>query len=238
MNKIKGCIPQVSEKVLFSVRIPLNNFIPMRLIKKYGFLLFLAVLFTNCAFIYFGMDTARTISKFLLLPILILYLWTHTRNKAHSLAVPVYGGLLFSFAGDLLLTRPGELFFLLGMLAFIGTHICNSIYFYKLQRLRIRRAKEALLALIILLVITIIVFGTLNPYLGNFKIPILVYMLIISIMAILATNTMVNPSVKRMAIQFFIPVSAMFVLSDALLSMNTCYFNNLDPDILLMFSLC
>jgi uncharacterized membrane protein YhhN len=208
----------------------------MSLIKKYGALLFLAILIAHCVCIYFEWGTLRTITKLLLLPVLIAYLWVHTGNRLHSLQFQVYAGLIFSFLGDLLLARPGEQFFLLGMLAFIGTHVCNSIYFYRLQPLRFSRAKEAWLALIVLLVVTVVVFGALNPYLGKFKLPILVYMLIISIMGILATNTVSNPTLKSLAVQYFIPGAALFVFSDGVLAMNKFYYHKPFVDIIVMLS--
>jgi uncharacterized membrane protein YhhN len=128
--------------------------------------------------------------------------------------------LLFSFAGDLLLTRSGEMFFLLGMLAFIGTHVCNSIRFLQLQDLGGKNGNAVIAAIIILGVLSGIVFKVLQPNLGSFKWPILVYMCIISIMSIIATRIVNNPSAKAIAISCFIPGAALFVISDATLAVN------------------
>ena len=208
----------------------------MRFIKKQGILFFLIVLFAHCVFIYLGMDIARIVSKLLLLPILALYLLASATKSGNPVSRLVYFGLLFSFLGDLLLTQSGETFFLLGMLAFIGTHVCNGIYFLKLQSISIRNGKASSLAAIILFLITLVVFSVLNPYLENFQLPILVYMVIISCMAILAANTESAPSLKKIALQCFIPGAALFVLSDAILAMNKFLFHQPMLDIAVMLS--
>jgi len=198
--------------------------------------MFLLVLGFHCVCIYLGCEAWRTASKLLLIPLLAAWLWSNTKKNSRPSNPPVYAGLLFSFLGDLILARPGETFFLLGMLAFVGTHLCNSIYFFKLRNIHVNRMKEAILAAIVLLIITIIVFTTLDPFLGNFKIPILVYMAIISIMAILATNTMGDPFLKKIAVQFFIPGAALFIFSDGTLAMNKFYYHKPMLDILVMLS--
>ncbi len=189
----------------------------MYLFKKYGITLFLLLLVTHCVCIYFEADTARLITKVLLIPVLMTWLRSQTGNHV---PLVVYIGLFFSFMGDILLTGSGELFFLLGMLCFIITHICNSIYFVQLRDPRNGRLREAFAAAIVLILLSAVVFAVLNPYLGSFRLPILVYMTIISIMAILAANTAANTGLREVALRFFIPGAALFVASDAILAMN------------------
>ena len=148
----------------------------------------------------------------------------------------VYFGLLFSFLGDLLLIQYGDFFFLSGMLAFTGTHICNSIYFFKLNPVSISGGRAALLAAAILMIITIVVLGMLNPYLGIFQLPVIIYMLIISSMAILAANTASAPLLKHIALQCFIPGAALFVLSDGMLAMNKFLYHQPLLDIAVMLT--
>ena len=208
----------------------------MQLIKKYGITMFLLVLAFHCACIYLGYEVLRTASKLFLMPLLATWFWANTTNRSSPYHLLIFAGLLFSFLGDLILTRSGETFFLLGMLAFVGTHICNSIYFYKLRSIHVNRMQEAGLAAIILFIITIVVFTLLKPYLSNFTIPILIYMAIISMMAILATNTLSNPSLKKMALAFFIPGAALFVLSDGMLAMNKFLLHQPLLDIVVMLT--
>lgn len=208
----------------------------MQLIKKNGITLFLLVLAFHCVCIYLGYEVLRIAAKLFLIPLLAAWFWANTTKGLSAFNLLVFAGLSFSFLGDLLLTRAGETYFLLGMLAFIVTHICNSTYFLKLRGIQLNRIKEAVVAAIILLIITIVVFLSLKPYLGNFLIPILIYMAIISIMAILATNTLSEPSLKKTALRFFIPGAALFVLSDGILAMNKFLFHQPLLDIVVMLT--
>ncbi|MES2371590.1 MAG: lysoplasmalogenase [Bacteroidota bacterium] len=204
----------------------------MTVFKKYGALLFALLLLCHCLFIYLGMNDLRLLTKFLLLPFLIIYLFALSPVKPHSLVVC---GLLFSFAGDILLTGSGEIFFLLGMLAFIGTHICNSILFLKLQNLNGENGIVSA-AIIILGLLSGFIFKILQPYLGSFQWPILFYMCIISIMAILATRITNNPSARAIAIRCFIPGAVLFILSDATLAVNKFLWHEPLVDMVVMLT--
>jgi len=185
-------------------------------IKKYGLPVFLLILFLHLICISLEMSTFRLITKLLLLPILMLYL---TAEPGKTSPV-VYIGLFCSFMGDLLLTRSGEVFFLLGMLAFIGTHVCNIFFFYRLQKGYPGNPMNLVLALVVLAVISGGVYFLLADQLGSFRVPILVYMAIISLMAVMATQTLVDPGLIQTSIRCFIPGAALFVLSDGLLALN------------------
>lgn len=217
-----------------------NGVIPIRpkqllmtVFKKYGALLFALLLLCHCLFIYLGMSDLRLLTKFLLLPFLIIYLFALSPVKPHVLVVC---GLLFSFAGDVILACSGEVFFLVGMLAFIGTHICNSFFFMQLQKGYKGNETGSLLAVTILGVFSAFVFRLLQPSLGSFQWPILFYMFIISIMAVLATRTMNNTSLKSVAMGCFIPGAALFVLSDATLAVNKFLWHEPLVDIVVMLT--
>lgn len=204
----------------------------MAIFKKYGTAIFLAVLLLHCGFIYLEMSNSRLLTKLLLLPLLMGYLALQPGKTSPI----VYLGLFCSFLGDLLLTRPGETFFLLGMLAFIGTHICNSIFFYRLQKGFAGKPRNLALAILVLLAVSGQVYYFLADQLGDFKIPILVYMAIISVMAVMATQTLVNPSVQKIGYTSFIPGAALFVLSDGLLALNKFLLHNTWIDIGVMLT--
>lgn len=205
----------------------------MAVLKKYGALLFALILLSHCLFIYLEMNELRVLTKLLLLPFLIIYLFALSTSKPNMLAVC---GLLFSFAGDVLLTRSGEIFFLLGMAAFIGTHICNSIVFVKYQNEQEADGKIVIAAIAIVAILSAVVYKTLEQYLGNFKWPILIYMGIISIMAVLGTRMVNNPLVRSAAFRYFIPGVGLFVLSDAILALNKFRFHEGALDIAVMLT--
>lgn len=204
----------------------------MLLIKKYGLPVFLLVLFLHLICIYLEMSNLRLITKLLLLPILMLYLAAEP-GKASPV---VYVGLFCSFMGDLLLTRSGEIFFLLGMLAFIGTHVCNILFFYGLQKGHPGKPMNLVLAVVVLAVISGGIYFLLADKLGSFRVPILAYMAIISLMAVMATQTWVNPGLIQTAIRCFIPGAALFVLSDGLLALNKFLLHTGSIDIAVMLT--
>jgi uncharacterized membrane protein YhhN len=125
-----------------------------------------------------------------------------------------------SFGGDLLLEFSGANFFLLGMLCFMTTHIANSIYFFKMQQLPIFGTKEIRFSIPVLFVLFFMVIYIIRNNLGDFLIPIIVYMLLIGLMAILAINLNATKKYEHVAMQYFIPGACLFVLSDALLALN------------------
>ncbi len=205
----------------------------MLVIKRYGTWFFALILVMHCLFIYFGMNDARTLTKLLLIPFLMLYLFASSGGKMSPL---IFCGLLFSFVGDMILTRSGELFFLFGMLAFMGTHICNSIFFLQLQKGYRANKNETLMAVIIFVAVSGILFWKLQPYLGSFQWPILFYMFIIGAMAVLAIRTMNNPMIKNIAVTCFIPGATLFVLSDATLAMNKFLLHETVVDMVVMLT--
>ena len=209
----------------------------MLAVKKYGTLFFLLLLLLHCLFIYTGQEGARMVSKLMLVPMLLLYFFAGFRfnpsKRAYMLNVI---GLFFSFLGDLFLTQQGQLFFLLGMGAFILTHIVNSIYFFRLQP-SLSKPFPALVFAIIFMIVSFFVVQLIGPSLGGLKVPILAYMTIIGVMGLLAVNVVVNRMYHNIALRYFIPGAALFIASDSMLAMNTFYFH--DPalwDIPVMFS--
>lgn len=208
----------------------------MHLIRKYGISFYWMVLAIHLFLVYSGAGSLRTLSKLVLIPLLALYLYASAEKAGRSMNLPAFAGLFFAFLGDLFLTRGGELYFLLGMAAFIGTHISNSIYFLKLQPFLFSKLRVSLIAAVVLVFISGAVIGKTGPALGNFKIPIMVYMIIISCMAIFAANTFNHTILKELATRYFIPGASLFVLSDAILAMNKFYYHESLADIAVMLT--
>ncbi|MES2003362.1 MAG: lysoplasmalogenase [Bacteroidota bacterium] len=197
---------------------------------------FALCLLIHCFAIYEELPFLRIVSKLFLLPMLIIYLyldsWAHNRDVS-SLAI---AGLILSFIGDTILTQPGQTMFLIGMLAFIGTHICNSFYFLHLQKGGESRYGIMLASALILLVVSVAVFWLLHAVLGNMQVPIGVYMAFISTMAVLATGVYRKETVRKAAIRFFIPGAFLFVVSDAVLALNKFSLHNTQADIVVMLT--
>lgn len=210
----------------------------MDFLKKTGIGIYVLILFVHCCFIFFELDTLRFYSKLLLVPfLLLLFLINFSGKKAmnKSFLLPILA-LTGSFAGDFFLAFEGAQFFLFGMLGFMVTHICNSIYFFSLYKLKTSNSKSAGVTLIILSITCSIVVFIIKENTGAFFIPIIIYMVLIAIMAILSTNLSDSKSYNHAAIHYFIPGASLFVLSDTLLALNKFRLQEPSLDVFVMMT--
>lgn len=192
-------------------------------LKQPLLLFFLLVLVVHCISIYAAIDPVRIVSKLMLVPLLLIHLLTQQAVfswKARS----VYG-LFFSLLGDALLIGEGAVFFLSGMIAFVLAHLNYSYYFLQLHPVRKETRQVFAITLILMLLFSSGVYVLLDGYLGTYQLPVLFYMLFISLMASLAIHTHTNTALKVIALKYFIPGAVLFVISDAILALNLFRFH-------------
>ena len=193
----------------------------MQLIKKNGIVLFWAVLFIDCFFVFSQQYQFHAITKVLLIPILLFYIIFNSRKKHYNRSKTlIYTALICSWIGDILLLQNGDVFFIAGTTAFLTTHIFYSIFFFRVHPINNARSYEV--TIIATLVVGALIFAVAN-FLHNdlpkfFRIPFYVYAIAIGIMAILAANIYTNRGKQKLALQFFIPGAALFILSDVALA--------------------
>lgn len=198
--------------------------------KRTGIAVYFLVLLIHCISIYTHQVELRLVSKLLLMPLLIVYfLLSNKTGRTALYSWLVIAGLVFSLLGDLFLTQSGQGYFILGMVSFIVTHICNAGNFFRIVPFRIHHPVPALSALIIFVLATFFIFNLIQAELGSLQIPILVYMGVIGVMGILATNLLVKESIRKIVIAYFLPGAVLFIVSDSMLAMNTFHFH--DPAI-------
>lgn len=208
----------------------------MKPLAAFLFRFFLLLLLLHCFFIYAGMDGWRLVSKLMLLPWLMISLFRVTAEQGRTAPLIVYAALLFSFLGDLALTQSGELFFLLGMLAFMLTHICNSMYCIRLQDQAEGGRSIQTVTAALLLVLCIMVYRQLSASLGSLRIPVLVYMFVIAGMAVLVSGVYRVKKYRYAAARWLIPGALLFICSDTLLALNKFSFHLGQMDIMVMLS--
>jgi uncharacterized membrane protein YhhN len=204
--------------------------------KKYGPILFLSILVVHCLAIAMGWSEIRFFSKLMLVPTLVLILGLFKGFSFQKQSWLPWLGLLGAFAGDWLLALSGEIYFLMGMLGFMTTHVCNSFYFLQLQAIQPGKLKPALMASGVLIIICTIVIFQIKDQLGTMLIPIIAYMGIISLMAILAANLAASETLESIALKYFIPGAICFVISDGLLALNKFLWHRHDLDIPVMIT--
>ena len=197
----------------------------MKYTKNFGLPLFLVMLSLHLYSIYAGWEGIRLVSKLLLIPILILYLFVmHTTGKRLPSSRWPFLALFFSFLGDFLLSQTGTLFFLAGMLSFMLTHIFNSICFLQMQKIEKVATQRLIIALLVFVSATFGVYHVIAPGLGSFQLPILIYMGLIGTMGLLAVNLYTNEFHRLVSLRYFIPGAFFFILSDSILALNKFHF--------------
>ncbi len=192
--------------------------------SKLILVIFGLVLAVHLLAIYMNMPLIRVISKCALLPLLLLYLIItgsgHHQSPFKKMAMLA---LFFSWLGDILLTQDGTIFFLMGMVAFMLTHVLNGVLLIRLQSFRMKGASW--IGILIAFVAISTVFYWLHDYLGTFLIPIVIYMLLIAAVWVCSFNLSNHTAYRPTAINFFIPGMFLFVLSDSLLALNKFLFH-------------
>jgi len=133
-------------------------------------------------------------------------------------------GFVFLLARGYFLTQDGTIFFLMGMVAFIVTHLINGGLLLRLQSVRFTFA--TMMGVILALGAIGIVYYWLHDFLGTFSIPVVLYMFIIGSVLVLAFNVSNNTLYKNIAYTCFIPGMFLFTVSDSLLALNKFLLHN------------
>lgn len=209
---------------------------PLTISRKGSEIIFILLLILHCSSIWTGWHIVSFITKLLLVPYLIFLVYFFAGNKKRPIAPLSILALFFSFIGDLALSFSGNPAFLAGMGAFMLTHICNSGYFWKLQQNSPVTIHTRILPGIVMLVIAAGIFILLSPYLGQLAYPIIIYMFLISVMAVLATGTAEAELIKQTGKHCFIPGAFLFVVSDSLLAVNRFLLHNTAMAVLVMLT--
>lgn len=132
-------------------------------------------------------------TKPLLMPLLFIGLYNEAKGRQRFLSQTMRAGLLFAWMGDILLmfsgSRYGQLFFLLGLAAFLCTHLCYMGGFFREANLRngLLR-KQPLLVLPFALFLAAFLNWLWPGIPGGMKLPVTAYGIAISVMALSVVN--------------------------------------------------
>ena len=162
----------------------------------------------------------RQISKPCIAISLMLLLASETalKGRFHK---RVFAGLIFGLAGDIFLmfASGNESYFLWGLFSFLIGHICYTSAFY----LDFKSAPEldkrgARIAIGTCAILVIGFYLYLRPYLGHMKLPVMIYMLVISMMVMMACFR--NLRVNAISFNLILTGAILFMISDAILAYN------------------
>lgn len=163
-------------------------------------------------------NTVQMISKPLLVSFLLLHFFTATAQTPSAIKPFTIAALFFSIAGDTLLmfVSSNEVFFLLGLSAFLMAHIFYIISFHKIK------VREQVIGkwpwAIVVLIYYFFIISFLLPRLGEMKIPVLVYGLVISFM--LYAATLLYDLKDNKTARYILTGALLFVISDSVLAIN------------------
>jgi uncharacterized membrane protein YhhN len=189
--------------------------------KLYGLIFFSTILVADLFAVHFSYKIAEYIFKPLIVICLLAYFLLQTRTINSNLKKWIVAALLFSWLGDVLLMLQGDdsLFFLLGLSAFLMAHVFYILFFHFI------RVKENITSRWYLL-LTVVIYYTglmavLSPGLGDMKLPVRIYGVVISFMLLLALHMI--PVKNRKAGLWLMSGAVLFVISDSVLAIDKFY---------------
>lgn len=162
--------------------------------------------------------TLQFVTKILLLPTLMLFLISQNDTQAFKGKWLVLMAMFGSFLGDVLLSYNN--LFILGMVAFMTTHIFNIIQFNKINGIGQNKSKKFLAFLVLLGVFCCFIFIQLKPAMGSLIYPVLVYMILICSAALMSIHAGGNSKGELISKLFWFPGMLFFISSDAVLAFN------------------
>jgi uncharacterized membrane protein YhhN len=168
---------------------------------------------------YFTGSLLQMFLKSLIIPSLILFFFLK-RGKQHCNEDKfIIAALIFSWIGDVLLQikNGGDLLFMLGLIAFLLTHVFYTIVFFGTEGEFIFLKTKRLLILVIILYGSLAIY-TILPGLGSMQIPVMVYGIVITGMVLAALSRFGKVNVASYLLVFL--GAFLFLISDSLIAFN------------------
>ncbi|OJX36037.1 MAG: hypothetical protein BGO87_06105 [Flavobacteriia bacterium 40-80] len=193
-----------------SLRYPF--FCDMKILK----LIFLLIAVLQLLSICYDWEAIRLLTKPLICTTLIGMVLIH-RLKNNSLLILALAACL---SGDVFLMLKGEeWFFIAGLASFLTGHLLYVLFFLKGRSSQYQKNKPLIItAVLTMTVIITFIAKELLPYVGELKVPVMIYMIVIGLMFVAATGRLDKrqPSHGLM----LIAGAALFVISDTILAFN------------------
>lgn len=160
---------------------------------------------------------AILLTKPLLVPLLLAWLVVAAWRRWSAPLVWLGVGLVFAWAGDLLLMGEGDTAFLLGVAAFLGMQVCYIVAFLRVPGPGLVRAWK--IAVIPYAIVWVVLMVLVWPGAEDMRIPLLVYSGVITAMAVAALDLVLRlPQVLAWRVA---AGAALFLVSDALIALTS-----------------
>jgi uncharacterized membrane protein YhhN len=190
---------------------------------KYWLLFYVFVLIADLAFVYTKDETLRYFTKPLLMPLLIIFFRQATQSIQEPLRAKIILALFFSWAGDVLLMfEPvNNLFFIWGLISFLLAHVFYILFYDNIVRYENLRKNYWWFLPITAYCVGLVYL--LMPKLGDMKMPVIVYSIVIGYMLLQALQ--ISRIKNKSAALLMIIGAILFIASDSLLAINKFYIS-------------
>ena len=186
----------------------------------------------------YNISMLAMIVKPLLMPCLMYLFLIETNFAKVNNSRLLILGLIFCWLGDVLLMfeYKDPIFFILGLAGFLIGHIFYILYFSKQSAVPQKLKEKKMMMLLPVLLYVLLLLYILYPSLGDLKIPVIVYAIVLASMLSMALwqSQKIDSAIARL----FIAGAISFVLSDSLLALNKFSHPFSSAGFLIMFTYC
>lgn len=186
-----------------------------------SFKAYIAISFVYLLLIILGREDISWFLKPFLIPFLFLAVYSCGDFPSKKFLLTA---LIFSWIGDvvLLFADKGEIYFIIGLISFLMSHIAYIILFSKQLRINSNRNKAVFWAgTTAIIVYLMVMLAVLLPRLGPLKIPVIVYAMVLSTMLLFAFKGYLKWNSP--ANIYILLGAVIFVSSDSILAFNKFY---------------
>ena len=184
----------------------------------------LSTLYFTMGIVFIALETIGQvwpglISKALIIPILFLIYFRYVRNTVNHFHTMILAALVFSWCGDVLLqlTRFNEFFFLAGLGSFLLAQVMYLIAFFSTPGKNILTGSGSWILLIVAAYGAVLIYYLWDG-LGDMKIPVLIYAMVILTMLSAAIDR--KGKVNRISFLLVLYGAILFVMSDSMIAIN------------------
>lgn len=161
--------------------------------------------------VYYFKPTATLV----VIAMVILSFFKPVFNLTYSVGILV--GLLFSLGGDVaLMFQEYRRAFIIGLVLFLLAHVVYTVVFFQFGMFS---SLDYLVGAVLLLA-AVGFYQLIKPNLGKMKIPVIVYILVISLMVSRAVSTFANPEIGEQQAWMIAGGAVLFFISDIILAAN------------------
>src|SRR5436190_19789747 len=186
--------------------------------KRYRIIIFFIILVADLV----AVQGEYKIAEYFFKPLIIIWLMAwfvlQLRYAKSILKKWIIFAVFFSWLGDVLLMfhQDDSIFFLLGLSFFLIAHIFYILFFHFVRIKEMVKSRWYLL--LIVAIYYAVIISILSPYLGEMKLPVRIYAVVISFMFMLAMHMLF---IKNKTTGLWMMAGAfLFVVSDSLLAIN------------------